>query len=579
MNGTSFNLAPLLILLSLALLPGCAPVTPVNSDAPISLTDTAPVDSEISDTADSSCSYFYFLWATHAENNKHYLEAEEALEKALICDPGSRHILRRLPILLIKMGKPYGAAQWLRKAIELYPDDTQDRLLLARLDIRNNEIEEAIELYNELILLTPEDETILLRLGSLYAEQNQMVRAKETFKKALSLNPESLFTHLYLARLALKTGDNKGAEQWYTKALAINWSTELAYEVAAFYETQENYTKVAAQYLAILKKRPDETRAGLGLVHSLLLQDREQEALAMLQEIRLESEDPDQIDLITARLYLRSKKLDKAAVILKKILSQDNNPEAAYMLAAIYYQKKDRDQAMVLLRSIDPDANQFEDGVYLQIRIYIENKQDDKAMQYLQSIIEKEQLELPGFYSLLASLYLEQKQTQKAYDLLDIALIKFPDATQIYFEYGLLLEQDGHQEKAITLMKKVLEMDPGHAEALNYLAYTWADNNIHLDMALDYVLKSMQLKPDNGYIMDSLAWVYFRMGKLDKAASTIKRALDLEPDDPNIHEHQGDINLEQGKEKEALQAFQDAEKRFKKNSDKARLLKKIHALK
>ena len=121
---------------------------------------------------DTSCSYFYFLWGVHAENNQRFSEAEEAFEKSLICDPDSSYVLRRLPILLIRMGKPYGAAKWLRLAIEKYPLDLQDRLLLASLSIRNGDIEDAIDLYKEVIELSPDDETILLRLGFLYAQQN-----------------------------------------------------------------------------------------------------------------------------------------------------------------------------------------------------------------------------------------------------------------------------------------------------------------------------------------------------------------------------------------------------------------------
>ncbi len=566
------------VLFLFLLLPACSPLSTSNAPQKTSLLDAEPDAPQSEDKVDSSCSYFYFLWGTHAENNKRYLEAEEAFEKALICDPGSRSILRRLPILLIRMGKQHKAAQWLRTSIERYPDDTQDRLLLAHLDIRNNEIEEAIKLYKELIQMNPEDETMLLRLGSLYAEQDQDVLAKKIFDKALVLNPESLFTHLYLARLALKNGDNAQAEKWYNKALSINWSTELAYEVAAFYEKQGNVEKAEAQYRSVLKRRPKETRAGLGLVQSLLLQNREKEAMAILKELRLSSKDPAQINIIMARLYLRSKKLKQAAKLLESMLQNEKIPEAAYMLAVIRYQQKDDGKAMVLLRGIDQESDQYEDAVYLQVRIFMERNQDDRALQLLESIIQNGDLELPGFYSLLASLYLEQNQTQKAYKILDNALIKFPDAVQIYFEYGLLLEQDGAQERAITLMKKVLKLDPDHAEALNYLAYTWADNNVQLQKSLKYILKSMDLKPNNGYITDTLAWVYFRMGKLNQATTTILKALKLEPDDPNIYEHLGDIYRQQGLDAKALKAYQESQQRFKKNKDKARLFKKIHAL-
>ena len=102
------------LLLCLLLLSSCAgtsddalhhPPDSANEAIPSNLTVEMP---------DSSCSYFYLLWGTHAENNKLYQEAEEAFEKALICDPDSRYILRRLPVLLLRMGKSQGAAKWLR---------------------------------------------------------------------------------------------------------------------------------------------------------------------------------------------------------------------------------------------------------------------------------------------------------------------------------------------------------------------------------------------------------------------------------------------------------------------------------
>ncbi len=566
-----------LSLLSLVLLScgGCSSVTPENISLEQHLIPEEITQPHTSDNSDSSCSYFYFLWGTHAENNNHYIEAEEAFEKALICDPDSRYILRRLPILLIKMGKPQGAAKWLRTAIVKYPDDMQDRLLLARLDIRNNEIEEAITLYTELIEMSPEDETLFIRLGFLYSEQHQYVEAEEAFLKTLQLNPESMFAHLYLARLASQTGDTKLAEKWYQKTLKINWSVDLVIEIAEFYEKQKDYKKVEQQYRSILKKTPKETRAGLGLVHILLLQEKEDDALDVLQDLRKSSDDPAQIDILTARLYLRSKKLDKAADTLIPLAVHQGDPEATYMLAVIRYQQQNLEGAMTLLRTIEQEADHFEDGIYLQVRILMDRQQGTHAIELLNKTLQDEEFGSPGLYSLLASLYMEQKQIEKGYELLDAALIRYPDNATLYFEYGLLREQDGSQQQAIALMEKVLEIDPDHAEALNFLGYTWADNNINLDKALEYVLKAIRLKPGNGYIQDSLGWVYFRMGKFDRATKEILKALELEPNDPNIYEHLGDIYLEQGQKINAIQAYENAAELFQKDGDKARILKKI----
>ena len=527
---------------------------------------------------DSSCSYFYLLWGTHTENNKLYQEAEEAFEKALICDPDSKYILRRLPILLIRMGKPQGAAKWLRKSIKQYPDDTEDRLLLARLAIRNDDIEEAIQLYRDVLVLTPEDETLLLRIGFLQSQQNLFLEAEQTLQEALVVNPKSLFAHLYLARLAKRTEDHDKAAKHYKMSLTINWSVELALEVADFYGTLEQYDKVEQQYRTIFTKRPDDSRGGLGLVHVLLLQNKEKQAFAILKELRANSNDPVTIDIVTARIYLRTKNLEKAASVLEPLAAHGASDEAIYMLSVIRYQQKKEAEALLLLRKIKEDSAYHEDGLSLQVRIFMEKKQFKTAITLLRDAISSNKNSSPELYTLLASLYMEQGLFQDGYSTLDAALGVHPNSTKVYFEYGLLLEKENKRELALQRMNTLLELDPDHADALNYVGYTWADMGINLKQALSYIQKALKLKPENGYIRDSLGWVYFRMGELTLATKEILRALQMEPGDPYIHEHLGDIYLKLGDKKKALDAYKDAQRLFQNEEKQIQMQDQIDAL-
>lgn len=527
---------------------------------------------------DSSCSYFYLLWGTNAENDKRYQEAEEAFEKALICDPDSRYIYRRLPILLLKMGKPLGASKWLRQAIENFPEDTEDRILLARLAIRNHEPDEAIQLYREVMALTPDDETILLRIGFLQLEQNLFIDAEKSFTGALALNPQSLYAHIYLARLATKMDKPDLAAEYYQKALSQNWTVDLAIEVSEFYTSQHEYKKVEKLYRDILGKHPQERQAGLGLVHVLLLQDKTKEALTVLQEMRQNSSDPAAIDLITARLYLRYDNLQKAANVLKPLVLEKNMEEAIYMLAIIRYQQQDLDKTLALLDKIESQSEFFEDAISLHVRILIEKKQFTEATLLLQQTIKNYETPSPGLYTLLASLYMEQGLFQDGYSTLDTALLVHPKSTKILFEYGLLLEKENKREAAIQWMKKIIVLDPDHADALNYIGYTWADLGINLHKALEYIQKAVEIKPKNGYIRDSLGWVHYRMGEFSKASKEINKALKMEPKDPHIHKHLGDIYKKLGKNEKAKQAYQKAQELFKTKARQIQMQERINAL-
>ncbi|MBT8360722.1 MAG: tetratricopeptide repeat protein, partial [Deltaproteobacteria bacterium] len=145
-------------------------------------------------------------------------------------------------------------------------------------------------------------------------------------------------------------------------------------------------------------------------------------------------------------------------------------------------------------------------------------------------------------------------------------------------EYGLQLERSGRLDEAITVMERILLINPDHAEALNFIGYSWADTNRNLEKALDYINRAMQLKPDNGYIQDSLGWAYFRLGQLERAREELLGALVLLPNDPHIHEHLGDVYQALGLAEKARTAYEDAYEKFEDREKKEFMLQKIEAL-
>ena len=129
-------------------------------------------------------------------------------------------------------------------------------------------------------------------------------------------------------------------------------------------------------------------------------------------------------------------------------------------------------------------------------------------------------------------------------------------------------------------LKRTIQLNPNHADALNYLGYSYADKGINLEEALSLIKKALELKPDSGYIIDSLGWVYFRLGKLEEALNTLKKALGLVKDDPILHEHIGDVYEAMGNHKDAINAWTEALKFHEKEEGlKDRVDKKIESVK
>jgi Flp pilus assembly protein TadD len=107
----------------------------------------------------------------------------------------------------------------------------------------------------------------------------------------------------------------------------------------------------------------------------------------------------------------------------------------------------------------------------------------------------------------------------------------------------------------IAAMEKVIALDPKNATALNYLGYTFADRNMRLPEAEQLIRRALEIRPDDGYFLDSLAWVHFRRGDYKRAEEELLRALRFVPDDPVILEHLGDVLHAQGRDDEAAALF------------------------
>jgi len=116
----------------------------------------------------------------------------------------------------------------------------------------------------------------------------------------------------------------------------------------------------------------------------------------------------------------------------------------------------------------------------------------------------------------------------------------------------------GRLDNVISSMEKVIALNPKHATALNYLGYTYADRNMRLDEAEKLILRALEVRPDDAFFIDSLAWVYYRKGDFAKAEATQRRALSINPDDPVMLEHMGDILSALGKKDEAAAQYEKA---------------------
>jgi len=559
-----------------SLVGGCAqvkaPQTP--SSAP-----TIAVSEFALDETDPECSYFYFLWGRYAELTSHFNEALEAYEKALICDQQADYIARKLPFILLRLNRAGEAVTRLREYLVKHPRDDGARILLAKILVHRKAFDAAIEEYQTIHRQKPEETRSLLLLSELYLSRRQLKAAGDALRQALAVSPDNYPAHVLLARIFVEKKQTGKALAFYHKALALNWSAELAMEMGELYLQKKRFAGAEAVYKKIIRRQPDNEEAGIALVHTYLLQKKEKKALAELGRLKTISSNPERMELSIARIYARRKQYGKAAGILREILLRENLPKAHYLLGIISFQLKNYKDALFQLQQIPDSAGEYEDSLFLRVRLLRVLKRTDDAVAVLeQALVRDKEIRNPDLYVLLATLYQERGESALGEKTFDRALAIYPKNDSLLYEYGLFLDQTGKQQQAMKVMRKVITLAPKHAAALNYVGYTWADHKEHLVKALEYITRAVKLKPKNGYIRDSLGWVYYRLGRFEQAQKELLQAARLSADDPSILDHLGDVYLELGRQDKAVQSYRKALKKYTEDQDRARVQKKIQII-
>ena len=161
-------------------------------------------------------------------------------------------------------------------------------------------------------------------------------------------------------------------------------------------------------------------------------------------------------------------------------------------------------------------------------------------------------------YQFLASLYEKDSRFDEGIAVIKEGLAVKPNDEDLLFNLSVLYDKAKRFDESVQVMQDVLLINKNHAEALNFIGYSWADRGINLDESEKLIKKALKLKPEDGYIKDSLGWVYFKKGLIDKAISILEKAVLLAPKDSTIAEHLGDAYLKNNEYAHARQLFEKA---------------------
>lgn len=494
-----------------------------------------------------------YLSALHAQATSDPATAADFFDQALAIDPENRGIMFRAFFLKAQAGDIESALPYAKSAYEDRPNLSIAPLLIAVDHYSKGQFQEAQDLIEKISGRS----TIGLSLPLLRAWARAPLL---THTQALSsLEPY------------------EGRQEWRVLSATMSAMLNEFYgrDEAALVYYRALASTIETQPIAILRL----TTNGL---HRLGQSEEAIATVAKFKEKRGDSplwqgyftkfEDPDQAPpVITAQMGMA-----EALYAIMRIRMSSARRSAGIQLALVYanlalYLNPDldvlrRDVADVLsARKQYKPANEMlgaigpDDPGYLiaQLRLAENLEREDRteeAIDLLENLARKRP-NLPEPLITVGDILRNRERFEEAVDVYDRAFDRYPngepDSWALFYTRGMALERAQEWDRAEDDFKKALQLNPEQAQVLNYLGYSWLDRGKNVAEARRMIEMAVSMRPEDGYIVDSLGWAMFLMGEYDDAVIQLERAVTLNTSDPTINEHLGDAYWKVGRETEA----------------------------
>lgn len=390
-----------------------------------------------------------------------------------------------------------------------------------------------------------------LTVGWAHLGAGRMSDAQAAFDK-LAERPEAGFFALFHKALALASvGDFEGAEAIYA---GPSWEN---------LQTLRRAVLARAQGLSQLERNPE----AVALLDQNFAKGQDPEIDAL--RARLEAGEPVPFDIVTSAkdgiaevfftlaVALNGEADDTSTLVHARIAGwlRPDHTEAHLMAAGLLNRLEQPELAMATYARIAPDDPAFHVAEVGRARALLATDQTDTAIEVL-TALARSHGQIIGVQQELGTALRNEERFAEAVTAYDAAIALLGDKPKaedwgLFFMRGICHERLKQWDLAEPDFRKALELSPNQPSVLNYLGYSLLEMNTRLDEAMALIEQAVAAEPEAGYIVDSLAWGYYRLGRYKDALAPMEKASLLEPVDPVVTDHLGDVYWANGRQREA----------------------------
>ena len=440
---------------------------------------------------------------------------------------------------------------------------------------KRGDIASGIDILKDLALARPDEPLAYLNLAYFYLNQLKKPNlALKYAQKAVAVDPKNFAGYQMLFEVYVALKQPPDAESTLVKAQKLEsndpnfWLNLAELTIQLYASDQGTFPAQHVPAVDTLLKKAAGYADNDGSVYAKIGDDYvliDQVASAIpfyLRTLELNKDNAD-VRFKLAQSFLKNGQRDQAIHSLEEMVK--NNPtkfEIYEFLARLYEEAGNKERALANYEQallIAPDQPELYLGV---AQAELSLKEYDRAIGTLEDA--RRRFAIPQITYSLAIALSTAKRFADALPIFEAALQEAETRQEelldgsFFFNYGATAEQAGLVDKAATLLKRSIELDPSKAaQAYNYLGFMWVDRNMNLDEAGLMIKKALDIEPENGAYLDSLGWFYYKKGDFPRALTELLHAADLiNPPDPVVYEHIGDTYKSLGNTAQALAYWQ-----------------------
>ena len=536
------------------------------------LVAAVPARAEFSIEEVSSLSGNYLAGRTAGKERDNEIAADY-LSRALIKDPDNPLLIERLFLLEVSSGNLPDSEELATKVLSFNSQHRMARIVLGLRDFRIRHYADARRNFSEASYTPVGELTSALLSAWAFAGEGDLNDALATLDKLDGNDSFANFQSYHSALIADYLSSAIRAEASYKKAYEqAGTSLRVVQAYGNFLERHNRRDEAIKIYQAFI-----EGGDGNILIESAL--KRAQDGKPPLPFIATPGAGAGEALFSLAAAMTDEQSIDVALLYAQLALSfNGDRPVVLTLLGDIYVDTRQYQNAISAYEQTPP-GSALRTNADTEIAINLQRLERTKeAQEKLKEIIARE----PGNYLALVTLgnvYRSNEEFKSASDTYSTALSLVSklekEHWRVLYYRGISYERQKFWDKAEADFRQALALSPEEPLVLNYLGYSMIEKKMNLNEALGMVKKAVELKPNDGYIVDSLGWAYFQLGDYEEATIHIERAVDLNPSDPIIGEHLGDAYWRVGRTLEAKFQWQHAKDNDPQPEDLKRIEEKL----